>query len=192
MKIAIPIGLMLLIFSCSQSQQSTGQSPPPPPAKVQTPGTPAPVEKATVDDQAMPYSKEFKDDPVVFKVNMEESGKGKISIFSDTNNKRSFSMEFDVEGNVRDAFLLDLDKDTFSELYLVMGNENSPEIMGFSSYQDRSAGEILIKENTTAASKKSQVVAKDGKLLRVFDDNTAWNYELTKGETSFILTSKQE
>jgi hypothetical protein len=188
MKNIILFALLLGVFACSQRQQTAGQASPPAPVVEPAPSPADAPEKSTAA-QAKPFSKEFTDGPVSFSANFDGSGKGRVKIAAETNNKRSFSREFEVEGQVQEAFLLDLDQDGFSELYLLMGNPDSPSIKGFSSYQNRSAGEILIKENDPAP--QGMVVAKDGKLLRISPDNTTWTYELEKGETSFVLSPKQ-
>ncbi|MCB0520234.1 MAG: hypothetical protein H6577_19460 [Lewinellaceae bacterium] len=195
MKTTIVLIWGLLVFSCSQGQQSVHEKEPVQATKtVEAESTGLPqtgefVPKNPV--QAKPFNREFIAGQVTFKVSSDETGKGQVNIFADTNNKKSFSREFEVTGNIGDAFLLDLDADGFSEMYLVINKAPHPEIKGYSSYQNRSAGEIVVKDDIPTGAVASHILTRDGKLFREIKDGNGGtkeqSYLLEKSETSFIL-----
>ena len=141
------------------------------------------------------YPKEFSAGKINFKIESPETERSATVVKVEGEAPSKFSREFAVEGSVQDAFLLDLDKDGFSELYLVVASEGQLELKGYASYRDRSAGEIYVKDTDAKRQAESdRIFVENGLLFRTFKTRenavSKFKYELKKGETSFVLSPK--
>ncbi|MFK7808342.1 MAG: hypothetical protein AB8F74_11125 [Saprospiraceae bacterium] len=112
---------------------------------------------------------------------------------------RAFEETIEVEGAVKTGHLLDLNKDGFKELYLVIqptGDSGNLDIIGIASYRDKSAGKIIVKDTEEIRAVNSdKIFTKDGELRRSFVQNGKqmdFGYELKKGETGFVLKAVKQ
>ncbi|MCB0552588.1 MAG: hypothetical protein KDD02_03475 [Phaeodactylibacter sp.] len=115
---------------------------------------------------------------------------------------RNDQLCLDVEGQARDAFQADLNKDGFIEVYtFTAGPDARGHLYGFASYRNRSYGPINVREPKDALLQGYQgqdaFYVKEGQIKREFplyNDNGQLSgqrrvitYQLKQGETSFIL-----
>lgn len=125
---------------------------------------------------------------------------------------RNDPTEKTVAGTLEDAFITDLDKDGFSEVYCVFRSREGlgeASIVGFASYRNRSYGEIYVPPFPEGSAYMKGykggdvIIAESKRLLREFPifqggQDTGKKrriiYELQRGETSFVLkaTSQEE
>ena len=204
--------LPLLLFAACQQGKSPDSSPAttaPVPSADTTASTPAVEEtqlQATTDTlpakagvagrEVAATVQALTDGKLNFIVNTANRSEGKVIVTSEGVAEKAFTREFPVQGTLVSSFLLDLDKDGFSEVYVVLLPDDAgghPVLKGYSSYRDKSAGEVYVKEPKTAAKAGSSRVFTENKaLFRSFRDETGkevtWQYELKRGETGFILT----
>ena len=199
MKYFFCLVISALLFSCkenvpAQSDQSESQ------IKTENKNTAS-------ENSALPSNG---DTPVIFKKNVE-AGKvnfnisakngetSTIHVACDDFEIRKYKNDFNVEGQLVDAFGLDLNNDNFYELYLVIkGNDDSDShnIIGIASYNDKSAGEINIKEiNGLKLINSDKIYSENGQLIRELKNDNGefkkYQYQLIKGEAGFILEPVQ-
>jgi len=197
------LAFLPVLIGCSNSGSQSQATLDRPIAGADSLESPAPAdnveESGTARKDAAPpplsFPTTFSAGKVTFNIETPAVGAGPAVVRIE-GSQPDFSKEFEVGGEVRDAFLLDLDKDGFSELYVVFaapGAAGQLALAGYASYRDRSAGEIYVKE--PAAQKQpgsDQVFTKGEKLFRTFTPANGgavkWAYSLKKGETSFVLT----
>ena len=142
-----------------------------------------------------PFNKSLQAGKVNFNVSCENGEKSTIHVDCDGLEVRKYEKDFPIEGQLKDAFSLDLDGDGFYEIYLVVKGKklsSNLEIIGIASYNDKSAGEIYVKDVTTPRQSDSDIVfVENEKLIREFrnekNELLTFNYNLKKGEAGFIL-----
>jgi hypothetical protein len=149
----------------------------------------------TVKEASMPppAQNEFTAGKVTYLIENGENERG-ASTVKVVGTDPVFSKEFPVAGRISESFLLDLNKDGFSEFYFTVTTSNgASELKGIASYRDRSAGEIYVKdENPAWQPGASHIFVENGALYRSFSKSEGTEqklkYELKKGETSFVLS----
>lgn len=132
---------------------------------------------------------------VNFDVSAENGPTSNIHIKCDDLAVRKFNKDLTVDGHLKHAFGLDLNKDGFHELYLVV-EKNEPEgwleIIGFASYNDKSAGEITIRDLEIPRKENSdKVYAFYEELRREYYGTDGviqvYTYKLKKEEAGYAL-----
>ncbi len=200
------LAFLLLLSACSNSgtpteRQETPQIPSDTVAAIPTPAetaqeTLAAPELTERNAIAPPSSlpKEFSSGAVTFKLESPETERNATVLKVQGRQPNQFSKEFSVEGEVKDAFLLDLNEDGFSELYLAIASPDGQiGLKGYASYRDRSAGEIYVKDKKIEKQASSdRIFVENGQLFRSFispsGKSVKVKYQLQKGETSFVLS----
>lgn len=139
------------------------------------------------------FQRTFNAGSFVFKVNATNSEVTPIHV-STEGLPRAFQETFEIEGALRDAHLLDLNKDGFKELYLITqptDDSGNFDIMGVASFRDKSAGAIYVKDTEEKRQVNSdKVFVENGELKRSFVQGgkaMSFKYRLRAGETGFIL-----
>lgn len=141
----------------------------------------------------------FQKDLIAGKIKYSVSAENKktsiIHVKSEGLQVREYEQDITVEGQLINAFALDLNHDEFHEVYLVIeGNDGNGqlEIKGIASFNDKSAGEIYVKDiQVKRKPQTDKVYVHYGNLTRQFNDETnhvqVYQYKLNKGEAGFIL-----
>ncbi len=113
--------------------------------------------------------------------------------------RSEMSIEAEGRGRIQEVLMGDIDKNGFEEIYIISAEEGAPLITAYSSYSDKSFGEIHVYEATKSLLKehqgKDKVYIENGRLLRsfpIYKDGKAigkrtLSYSLTEGETSYQL-----
>ena len=141
------------------------------------------------------FKESIKMGKVDFDVYAENSEMTKINVTCNDLSIRKYKKEFEVEGQLKNTYSLDLNKDGFYELYMVVqqtDDSGNHDIIGIASFNDKSAGEIYVKDvKTIRVTNSDKVYEKDGQLMREFLDKKnnmqMYKYQLKKGEAGFIL-----
>ncbi len=177
----------------SISSDTVAATPTPAETAPETLATPETTERNAIAPPST-FPKEFSSGAITFKIESPETERNATVLKVQGRQPNQFSKEFSVEGNVQDAFLLDLNEDGFSELYLaIAAPDGQIGLKGYASYRDRSAGEIYVKDKKTEKQSSSdQVFVENGQLFRSFISPSGKpvkvKYQLQKGETSFVLS----
>lgn len=132
---------------------------------------------------------------IKYTVSAENREVSTIHVKSEGLQVREYEQNITVEGQLINAFALDLNHDEFYEVYLVIeGNDGTGqlEIKGISSYNDKSAGEIYVKDvQVKRQPQTDKIYVHYGNLTRQFNDENnqvqVYQYKLNKGEAGFIL-----
>ncbi len=132
---------------------------------------------------------------VKFEVSSENNDSSVIHVQSEGLSVREYDQKIPVEGHLINAFSLDLNHDDFYEIYLVVSAVDGSgrlEILGIASFNDKSAGEIHVKDIQVKRQPQTEkVYVHYGNLTRQFNDEAnqvqVYQYRLTKGEAGFIL-----
>ena len=191
----------LMFFACENGTPTDNdqidQSEQEQPANTQTKDALTPPENLPVDRHPIikDFQKSFSDDKITFSVISSPSNASDIHVELAGLANGDWSQDLKVEGHLANAYLLDLNQDGFSELYLAIAlTDDSGDfvIKGIASYRDKSAGEIYVKDSKEIRKMKTDKVYEEGgKLMRSYEnekgETVVINYELIKGETSFIL-----
>lgn len=207
MKLCSFLLLALLFFACgnpepqsTQTEQTTEQATPNSTAETETTAVTS-SEAEETPPARMPstppqqFEKSLTDGKVTFKINSQNGEVSKVNISTEGLENRQFTTDFQVEGQLEEAYLLDLNDDSFSEIYLVFSQTDDTGnfmLKGWSSYRNKSAGEIYVKDSQTPRRKDTdRVYVQDGKLYRTFEtdggEQVSLSYKLSKGESSFVL-----
>lgn len=212
MKFSTFILFAILFFACGKTEKATEQPPTENTAQGTEPqledNTTAPTttetkieeEEVVGQEVAVPpvFEKKLTDGKITFDIKCENGEQSKFTITGSGFNK-DIKFGETIEGQLTGAHLLDLDKDGFSEIYLVFNqtdDSGNKMIKAYSSYRNRSAGEIYVKDTDMVRTVNSDQVYVDGKkLMRSFKDENGkeikFNYQLGKGESSFVLTPER-
>ncbi|MEZ4955829.1 MAG: hypothetical protein R2825_19885 [Saprospiraceae bacterium] len=132
---------------------------------------------------------------IKYSISAENKETSIIHIKSEGLQVREYEQDITVEGQLINAYALDLNHDEFYEVYLIVeGNDGNGqlEIKGIASYNDKSAGEIYVKDiQVKRKPQTDKVYVHYGNLTRQFNDETnhvqVYQYKLNKGEAGFIL-----
>ncbi len=154
---------------------------------------------STVTTNQTHFEKELKAGNLTFNVTCDNSESSTIHVVCTGLKNKDKILDYPIEGQLRDAFVLDLDKNSFSELYLIIkqtGDSGNLTIIGISSYRDKSIGDIYVPEMAMKRRVNSdQVYIEDEKLFRkMIDENgipKIFSYHLKQGEASFVLEAEQ-
>ncbi len=155
----------------------------------------APPNRKNLDQDNGVFQKTIQAGKVKFNVSCQNRETSTIHVNSEGLEVRKYERDFTVEGQLKNAFSLDLDGDGFSEIYLVVqGTDDSGnlDLMGIASFKDKSAGEIYVKDVTVPRQMNTdKIYVKGEKLIREFNDEKGelqvYQYNLKKGEAGFIL-----
>jgi hypothetical protein len=149
--------------------------------------------KGAVEQRLSVFQRSYNAGPFSFKVNATNSELTPIHI-STEGLPKEFKQTFEKAAAVKEAHLLDLNKDGFMELYIVLqetGKSGNLGLLGIASYKNKSAGEIYIKDTQEIREVNSdRVFVENGELRRTFVRNGKtmnFKYVLKAGETSFVL-----
>ncbi|HMQ47202.1 MAG TPA: hypothetical protein PKA00_06820 [Saprospiraceae bacterium] len=215
--------LLTISLSCGQNKSKAGQSqseaettsepqPEQAPEKTREESMPTPQEEVT-----KPAENLSKVQQLAFKPTQRMLSSGKVQFIIDNPaihqlkitpsglEVRNEPMEKTVDGTLEDAFITDLDKDGFPEVYCIVRSREGlgeANIVGFASYRNRSYGEIYVPPFPEGSPYMKGYkggdfyVLENKRILREFPifqggQDTGKKrriiYELQRGETSFVL-----
>ena len=138
-------------------------------------------------------------DSIQFEVSSNNGETSTLHVTCDDLQIRKYDNSFKVEGQLIYAFGTDQNEDGFCELYLVVQKNDGSgnlEIIGIASFNDKSAGEITVKDVNLPRQKNSdKVYVYYEKLKREFHDESGklhvYNYNLVKSEAGYILEAER-
>lgn len=212
MKYSALFALCFLVFACGKNEPDKTQTEEPaqtetteqnskdalaPPAEEQPGETLVPVENQSQPIQRKDiFQKKLTDGKVTFDVMCRNAETSKYQILGTGFEQGGVRFNGAVEGQLSESHLLDLNNDGFCEIYLVFDQTDdtgNKMIKGFSSYRNKSAGEIYVKDTEMIRQMNTdRVYVEDKKLKRSFKDengtDVSFEYKLEKGESSFVLT----
>ncbi|HFA51112.1 MAG TPA: hypothetical protein ENJ95_19030 [Bacteroidetes bacterium] len=195
----------IVFFGCGQDQKDAGQSNEAAASEITEKAAPkVVVPKKTVvpkKDMNLPaktpsrFTKQFNRGDITFKVDCINQEVSTINVECEGLSAKEFNKKYEVEGQLIDAFALDLNKDKFWELYLIVrptGDSGNLTIMGITSYKNKSAGDIIVKDTDIIRKVNSdRVYSERGNLIRTFTNEKGEQvkliYGLERGETGYIL-----
>lgn len=159
--------------------------------------------------QASPLSKPFEKvlqaGEVSFEVRSPNRGQdNQLTLTSSGFSVRDEAQQVEIEGLLADAQLADLNADGYPEVYLFTISEaegaKAMQVYAFASYRNRSFGPIYIPALPESDSRMQGYQGGDKyrlgseELIRTFsttDGEESMEYELVKGETSFVLQPRK-
>ncbi|TXB61911.1 hypothetical protein [Phaeodactylibacter luteus] len=152
-----------------------------------------------------PFEKVLQAGEVSFEVRSPNRGQdNQLTLTSSGFSVRNEAQQVEVEGLLADAQLADLNADGYPEVYLFTISEveggKAMQVYAFASYRNRSFGPIYIpalpeSDNRMQGYKGGDKYRLDSEaLVRTFsttDGEESLEYELVKGETSFVLQPRK-
>ena len=141
------------------------------------------------------FQKELPAGKLTFKISSENLDNNILKVECTGFEEREVNNDYPIKGKVIDAFILDIDKNNYSELYTLVKDDNNGgnvTIMGVSSYRDRNVADIIVKDTDAKRQANSDTVYIENNLLiRKFIDKNGnplkFGYKLSQSETAFIL-----
>lgn len=154
----------------------------------------------------VPFEKDLEQGPIRFHLSSPNVSEENTLVVAPSGfETRNDTFQIVVEGMVRDARIADLDQDGFPEVYAFAqstGSDSTAYIYGFSSFRNRSYGEIGVAgleafpEMAKGFNGHDRFLLEDGVLKRSFPifeqgkdsgKKKVLTYALRQGEASFIL-----
>ncbi len=198
MKIFFPIFCLILFSNCSappsEQQPADGNNLQPVEITTDSIAVKQGANLAKEDGQAH-FEKTLEAGKITFHLECGNSIPDTIHVVCTGLENKDVALDYPTEGQLVDAFVLDLDGNSFFELYLVTTDADGTgrlNVRGVSSYRDKSVGDIYVREMATENQGSSDsIYVEDGMLYRkaVGADGLpmVFKYNLKKGEAGFIL-----
>lgn len=195
----IPFYILLIIFlSCNNKENKDKKhNTTPPQAKEEGQEISSQPEEIKGHDNQKTgvFLEELKSGKLSFKVESNNTKDNKMKISISGLEKTNYMETFDIEGKVEQAFLLDINKDNYIELYIVLSLENgtgNKKMIGIASFRNKSAGEIHVQGIRVEMQDNSDSIKKThDSIRRVFTDAEGKvldvNYVMAEGEAGYRL-----
>ena len=183
------ITIALLFLSCQNNVENLV-----PPSKSNFENTEnKPSENAVLLAKSKVFKRGFRDNDFGFLIETEKAETSTIKIRSN-GLATPFNQSLELKGHLVDAYFLDLNNDSFKELYLIIKpNDKSRnlEILGFGTDQLAHATPIIIDEtDLSVITNEDKIFIRDNKLFRSFESNDKkqlFVYNLQSQENKLIL-----